>query len=134
MDIEKPFVRGDKLKTITTLNKFKGVMNELVLGYPAYISWGIFEAYFHENTNAVIKILEEDNIIKTFQPQQTGGPISYIVTSNGIMFANAMAQLEYSHKTHGFNKKLKLFTQVLTIATVGMLIFSFAQSLIVLWQ
>ncbi len=100
----KPFVRGDMLKSITTLNKFKEIMNELILGYPAYLNWGIFETHFGESTGAVIKFLEEDGIIRTFPPKEKGQPILYRVTSNGIIFATAMAQLEYAQEMNRFTK------------------------------
>jgi len=93
-----PFVRGDKIGSITTLDKFKGVMKDLIKGYPKYINWGIFETHFGDSTRAVIKFLEEDGIIKTFRPKKEGDPVLYRVTSNGIIFASAMAQLEYSEK------------------------------------
>ncbi|MBI3623497.1 hypothetical protein HY212_05470 [Candidatus Pacearchaeota archaeon] len=101
-------------------------MNELILGYPAYVSWGIFETYFQENTGSVIKFLEEDNIIKTFPPKKMGDPILYRVTSDGIIFANAMAQLEYS-------QKMNKFTKIIILLGVGTFIFAVEQIFITLF-
>jgi hypothetical protein len=96
--VDLPFVRGDKISSITTLDKFKEIMKDLIRGYPKYLNWGIFETYFGESTSSVIKFLEEDGIIKTFKPKKDGDPVLYRVTSQGILFASAMAQLEYSEK------------------------------------
>ena len=93
----KPFVSGDKIRSITTIDRFKGIMNDLIRGYPAYLYFGIFEYYFKENAPAVIKFLEEDEIIKVI-PATKNEPVKYRITSNGIILATAMAQLEYSER------------------------------------
>jgi hypothetical protein len=120
--MEEPFVRGDMLKSITTLNKFKGIMNDLVRGYPAYLNWGIFESYFGENAGAVIKFLEEDGIIKTFPPKKEGQPVMYRVTSQGITFATAMAQLDYSEKMSKFTKIIIFISCVTLFITIQQLL------------
>ena len=93
----KPFVRGDRIRSITTIERFKGIMNDLVRGYPAYLYFGIFEYYFGNNAQKIIEFLEEDGVIKII-PATKNEPIKYRITSNGILLATAMAQLEYSEK------------------------------------
>ena len=101
--MELSFVRGDRIGSITTIDKFKGIMKELIKGYPAYLYFGIFESYFRENAPAVIKFLEEDGIIRIIQSKK-GEPIKYRVTANGIIFASAMVQLDYSERMNTFTK------------------------------
>lgn len=102
--MEEKFVEGWRIGSITTINKFKGVMNELIRGYPAYLYFGIFESYFKENANEVINFLEEDGIIKVIRPKKQGEQIKYRVTPRGIAFATSMTQLEYSQKINNFTK------------------------------
>ena len=101
--MEAPFVRGDRIASITTIDKFKGIMKELIKGYPAYLYFGIFESYFQENAPVVIKFLEEDGIIKII-PATKNEPVKYRVTSNGIILATAMVQLDYSERMKNFTK------------------------------
>ena len=125
--VEEKFVRGGKISSITTINKFKGIMNDLVRGYPAYLNWGIFETYFGESTPAIIKFLEEDGIIKTFPPEKKGGPIRYRVTAQGIIFSTAMAQLEYSQRMNAFTKLIILLgggTLLITLIHLLVALFS----------
>jgi hypothetical protein len=123
--MEEPIVNGDKISSITTINKFKGVMNDLVRGYPAYLYYGIFESYFGHQTSVVLQFLEEDGIIKTISPITKGEPLKYRVTPKGIDFANSMAQLEYSQKMNKFTKIIILFgigTFILTLEQILILL------------
>ncbi len=113
---------------ITTLEKFKGIMNEIILGYPAYLYFGIFESYFgREVAKTVIKFLEEDGIIRIVSPEKEGEPVTYRVTAQGIAFATSMAQLEYSQKMNKFTKIIILFGGSTLFFTVEQIIFILIQ-------
>ncbi len=107
---EERFVEGWRIGSITTINKFKGVMNDLIRGYPTHLYFGIFESYFKENAKEVIKFLEDDGIIKTIPSKKVGELPMYRVTPIGIAFATSMAQLEYAEKMHVFTKIILLLT------------------------
>ncbi len=122
---EKNFFKGDKIKSITTINKFKGIMRELIKGYPAYLYFGIFEYFFGKQASSVINFLEEDGIIRVV-PSTLNEPVRYRVTSEGIILATAMTQLDYAEKMNNF-------TKIIIFLTIGTLIFAFVQALVTLW-
>ena len=123
----KPFVSGDKIRSITTIDKFKGVMNDLIRGYPAYLYYGIFEYYFKEHAPAIIKFLEEDGIIKVIQPQKKGDQIMYRVTQRGIAFATSMAQLEYSQEMRKFTIAIIVIGAFALLVGLNQLLFQILQ-------
>ncbi len=50
--------------TITTFRKFKGLMIDLLRGYPQYIYFGKFESVFKENGKKMVDLLVRHEIIE----------------------------------------------------------------------
>jgi len=117
-------VKGDRIDTMTTIDKFKKIMNELIRGYPAYLYFGIFEHHFGEEIGRkVINFLEEDGLIVVVRNR--GDQDRYRVTPQGIAFATAMAQLEYA-------QRMEAFTRVI-IYIGGMALIIALEQLLTIW-
>ncbi len=108
MDLKKIY-RGE-IDGVPVITKFKGVMIELLKGYPALQYFGIFESYFgKELGEEIVKILHEDNLLKIF-PKKENEPIRYRLTGDGINMAISMINWDYSEETSSYNKKMHRFT------------------------
>lgn len=116
----------------STVNRFKRVMIEMYRGYPDYVFYGVLEDEFgKDRASRMINLLKDDGLI-IFGLNEKGFP-SYKLTKKGVDFAIAMANLDFSQKTHYFTEILIWFTRILVVATIGMLVFGFAQAIISLW-
>lgn len=145
--------------TITTFRKFKGLMIDLLRGYPQYTYFGKFESVFKENGKKMVDLLVRHEIIEKISLREVKKRIEamtseeleklpkgeerfiwYRLKPRGIDIAISLINLEYSEKTlkysqetHYFSNLLIWFTKILVIATIGMFVFAFIQALITLW-
>ncbi len=119
MDLKKVY-RGE-INGVPVITKFKGVMIELLKGYPAFQYFGIFESYFgKEFGEEIVKVLHEDGLLKIF-PKKENEPIRYRLTGEGISMAISMINWDYSEETSNYNKNIHLLTNFiigLTIITI----------------
>ncbi len=118
--------------TITTFRKFKGLMLDLLRGYPEYEYFGKFESVFTKTGEKVVEILNKDKLIE-LSPIKEGEVRRYRLTPAGINLAISMINLKYSEKVLRYSEKMRKFTIVVIIATIGALCFAFAQTIINLW-
>lgn len=108
--------------TITTFRKFKGLMLDLLRGYPEYEYFGKFESQFTKTGEKVVEILSKDNIIE-LSPTKDGEVKRYRLTPAGINLAISMINLNYSEEVLKYSKEMRCFTIfviVLTILTLGL--------------
>lgn len=129
--MEEERVKGDRIRSITTIQQFKKIMDDLVRGYPAYLYFGIFEYYFGEKAQQIIQFLKDDGLIKVVSPKKKGEPIKYRATPKGIDFATSITHLEkvseYSKETHKFNRRIIFLTIGLFIIGALQLILTYSQ-------
>ena len=118
---------------ITTFRKFKGLMLDLLRGYPEYEYFGKFESVFTKTGEKVVEILNKDKLIE-LAPRKEGEPIKYRLTPTGINLAISIINLEHSEKMLKYSEEMRRFTIVVIIATLGALSFAFAQAVISLWS
>ncbi len=118
----KPFVKGYETNTITTFERFKGLMIDLLKGYPEYEYFGKFESTFTRTGKKVVEILSKDNVIE-ISPKVEGEPVMYRLTPLGINLAISMINLEHSERVLKYSKNMKKLTIwiiVLSILTLGL--------------
>ncbi|MBS3071112.1 hypothetical protein J4407_02320 [Candidatus Pacearchaeota archaeon] len=109
-------IEGHKIDEVTTFNLFKKVMNKLVKGYPLWVYFGIFETYFKENTEKLLKVLNNDGLIeKKFNEKENRE--EYRLTGRGITLISSTTQLEYAEETHKFNRWIIYLT--ISLVTIG---------------
>lgn len=113
------------------IERFRKIMMTMFKEYPAHVVFGVIESSYPFESEKVIEILVKDKIIELSWDNKLGRV--YRLTEKGINFAVAMINLNFSQKTHKFNKRIYQFTKILIVATIGMFIFAFAQALITLW-
>ncbi len=138
----------------TTFRRFKNLMLELLRGYPAYVYYGKFESVFAENGVKIVDILDKQRIIEILTEKEIDEsklvqklPSSdieeikksgiklrwYRLTSKGVDLAISLVNQDYSEKVLKYSREMSYFTKILIVATIGMLIFAFAQLIISLW-
>lgn len=116
----------------TTFERFRKIMVEMYRGYPDYIFYGLFEDEFgSERASRIIQILEDDGLIIYGLTEQ--GLPAYKLTQRGLEFVFSMMNVSLIQKTTKFNQVLSIFAKVLGYATIGLLIFTFAQIIVDLW-
>ena len=115
--------------TITTFRKFKGLMLDLLRGYPEYEYFGKFESVFAKTGEKVVEILSKDKLIE-LSPIKEGEVKRYRLTPAGINLAVSLINLEYSERVLKYSNEMRKFTIVVIIATIGALCFAFAQIII----
>lgn len=116
----QPFVKGYETNTITTFRVFKGLMLDLLRGYPEYEYFGKFESVFTNTGDKVVEILNKDKLIEL--SEQEGKPVRYRLTPAGINLAISMINLEYSERVLKYSKnmrKLTIWIIILSILTFG---------------
>lgn len=118
--------------TITTFRKFKGLMLDLLRGYPEYEYFGKFESVFSKTGEKVVGILSKDKLIE-LSPINEGEIKRYRLTPAGINLAISLINLEYGERVLKYSHETRKFTIVVIIATIGALCFAFAQVIISLW-
>jgi|SRR3989344_54728 len=133
--------------TITTFRKFKGLMIDLLRGYPQYIYFGKFESVFKENGKKIVDLLVRHDIIEKISkkevekriktmtseelekiPKGEEGFIWYRLCPRGIDIAISLINLEYGEKvlehskqTLSYSKEMRFFT--VTIIVIAILTF-----------
>jgi hypothetical protein len=122
---------GIKLDKKLTINIFRGILIEMLKGYPVYVYHGFFEKKFGEEAKHILSQLKEDDLIKISYNERNLK--CYSLTKKGVDFAISMIQLKYMQETKYFSRILIWLTYIIVTATIGMLIFSFSQSFISLW-
>jgi len=115
--------------TITTFRKFKGLMLDMLRGYPEYEYFGKFESVFTKTGEKVVEILSKDKLIE-LSPVKDGETKKYRLTPAGLNLAISMINLDYSEKVIKqsedvlkYSKEMRWFTIaviVLTILTLGL--------------
>ncbi len=118
----KPFVKGYDTNTITTFRKFKGLMLDLLRGYPEYEYFGKFESVFTKTGEKVVEILSKDKLIE-LSPIKEGEVKRYRLTPAGINLAISLINLEYGEKVLKYSHKMRKFTIAiigLTISLIGL--------------
>ncbi len=128
----KTFVKGYETNTITTFRKFKGLMIDLLRGYPEYEYFGKFESVFAKTGEKVVEILSKDGLIELSHIKE-GETKRYRLTPAGINLAISLINLEYSERVLKYSHEMRKFTIVVIIASIGALYFAFAQAVISLW-
>jgi len=125
-------IEGHRIGEITTFSLFKKVMNELVKGYPLWVYFGIFETYFKENTEKLLKVLSDDGLIE-IRFNEKENRKEYRLTGRGVTLISSTTQLKYAEETYFFTKVLIRLTQIIILLTIGLFIFGFFQAVIPLW-
>jgi hypothetical protein len=106
MDWNKVY-RGE-IDGIPVIIKFKGIMRELLKGYPAFEYFGIFESHFGNKLGKdIVKILEDDKLITV---DRKGTQTSYRLSKDGIDVAVSLVNLDYSEKMHQFTIAIIVLT------------------------
>jgi len=108
-------------KTITTFRKFKGLMIDLLRGYPEYEYFGKFESVFTKTGERVIEVLGKDKVIE-LSPKEDEEVRKYRLTPLGINLAISMINLEYNESVLKYNKtmkKLTIWIIILSTLTLG---------------
>jgi len=123
----KEIIEGSKIDQITMFHIVKGIMKELMMGYPAHIYWGIIEGRFRSKREGeiVIDILEQHKLIEVNKVDVSTK--SYRLTSKGVNFAVSLANLDYSEKMSKFTKIIIFFGVLTFIISVNQLIFIILQ-------
>ena len=127
----KRFVKGNQIHKLTTFRSFKGLMIQIMRGYPAYAFYGMFESQFPEIADKVIEILDEDEVIKLL-PTKEGEEKQYRITPKGINLAVSLINLEYGEKVLKYSEEVKKYNKQmkgLTLAIVGLTILSLVLAL-----
>ncbi|MEK6917882.1 MAG: hypothetical protein AABW51_02940 [Nanoarchaeota archaeon] len=133
----------------TTFRKLKKALLEMMRGYPEWGYYGKLQYFLPKTGDKSVDLLIDHEIIEELSKEDVQKlQISeeekkqrwYRLKPRGVDLAISMINLEYServlkytHETSYFTKILIWFTKILVVATVGMLIFAFAQALITLW-
>jgi len=114
LKMEKRFVKGSEIDTITTIRTIKGIMIDLFRGYPAHIYFGIIEGRFEKGLGSkVVDKLEHDGLIEVDSIKKPDR--YYCLTPKGVDFAISMINLEHSEKFLHYSKKMNFFTIVVII-------------------
>lgn len=122
----RKFVRGDETNTITTFRQFKGLILELLRGYPQYEYFGMFESVFNKTGEKVVDILDKDKIIEV-SPQKEGEVKKYRLTPTGINLAISLINLEYGEKVLKYSHEMRKFTIAIIVLSILTLIFGLVQ-------
>jgi hypothetical protein len=114
MDWNKVY-RGE-IDGIPVIIKFKGIMRELLKGYPAFEYFGIFESHFGNKLGKdIVKILEDDKLITV---DRKGTQTSYRLSKDGIDVAVSLVNLDYSEKMHQFTIAIIVLTVLTLVAAL----------------
>ena len=131
--------------TITTFEKFKGLMLDMLRGYPEYQYFGKFESIFKETGKKVVEILIRHKVIEQIPIKEvkehikTMPPIElqklpngeerflwYRLAPRGVDLAVSMVNLDHSEKvvenskqTLAYSGEMRIFT--ITIIVLGAL-------------
>ena len=96
--------------------RFKGIMRELLKGYPAFEYFGIFESHFGNKLGKdIVKILEDDKLITV---NRKGAQTSYRLSKDGIDVAVSLVNLDYSEKMHQFTIAIIVLTALTLMAAL----------------
>jgi len=146
--VDNALVKGDEVNTITTFEKLRTAMIDLLRGYPIYWYYGIIESYFEENLgDYAVEILNKDRFIEIRFNEKENNRKEYRLTEKGVGVVTALLNQKNSDEVFNYNKKVLKYTQethhstnvsiwfteILTLMTFGLFIFAFAQALITLW-
>lgn len=124
--MEDVTIRGSEIDKITMFETVKGIMIELMMGYPAHIYWGIIEGRFPKGVGEAVRdTLEQHGLIEVDKTRISEK--LYRLTSKGVDFAISLSQLDYA-------KKMNKFTRVIIILTIGTFIFAVEQIFILLFS
>jgi len=139
----KPFVKGYETHIITTFRKFKGLILDLLRGYPAYVYYGKFESVFAENGEKIVDILDEHQIIEILKEnevkenklieklppeeikilKQQGKTLRwYRLTSKGVDLAISLINLDYSEKVLKHSKQMKNYSKQMKNFTITVIV------------
>jgi len=118
---KRMLVKGTETNTITTFRSFKGLMLDLLRGYPEYEYWGKFESVFAETGNLVVDILSKDKLIE-LSPKEEGK--KYRLTPSGINLAISLINLEYSEEILKYSNKMNQYNKVMRKFTIAIIILS----------
>lgn len=144
---DKSFVKGYKVDTITTFERLRSALINLLRGYPIYWYYGIIESYFEDNLgNQVVDVLGKDNIIE-IRINEKENRREYRLTERGVDVVTALLNqkhsedvieynkkvLKHTERTQELNERMIYLTKILVVVSFGLLIFSFTQNLINLW-
>jgi len=119
----KTHVKGYETDKITTFRNLKGLMIDLLRGYPEYEYFGKFESVFKNTGRDVVIRLIQDKIIISynFPPSKEGEPVKYRLTPKGINLAISLINLEHSENLIKYSKEMRKFT--IAIIIIGSLAF-----------
>ena len=121
-------ISADKIREITTMNRFNSIMKDFFKGYPAYEYFGIFEYYFGvEAGKRMVNLLEKDRLIEVIRKENT--PIRYRISGEGIKFVIAMRNFDIATRLNWLTAILVGFGFI-TICIMGaQLVFQILQYL-----
>lgn len=132
--------------TITTFEKFKGLMLDMLRGYPKYEYFGKFESVFPNTGKKIVEILIRHGVIEKIPikevkssikimtpeelqklPQGENRLLWYRLAPRGVDLAVSMVNLEHSEKMLGYNKEMRIFTIAMIIFGALTLLFGLDQ-------
>jgi len=139
---EKKFVKGYETNTITTFRKFKGLILDLLRGYPEYVYFGKFESVFTENGEKIVDLLVRHEIIEKIPekevkkrietlsseeleklPQGERRLLWYRLKPRGIDLAISTINLEYSEKIIEHSKQTLNYSRQMRNITIAIIFF-----------
>ena len=113
---KKSFVKGYETNTITTFRNLKGLILDLLRGYPEYEYFGKFESVFAKKGTGerVVEILSKDGLIE-LSPIKKGEVKRYRLTPTGINLAISLINLEYGERVLNYSQEMRKFTIVIIV-------------------
>ena len=109
---------------IATSGKFKGLMLEMLGGYPEYEYFGKFESVFPNTGKKIVEILDKDKLIE-LSPIEEGEVKRYRLTPAGINLAISLTNLDYSKKMNKFTLAIIIIGAFTLLLGLNQLIFQF---------
>ncbi len=121
-----PSVRGDEVGKITTFERLRAALINLLRGYPIYWYYGTVESYFEANLgNDAVNILEKDGILEVRYNKLENNRKEYRLTEKGVGVVTALLNQKHSEDVSNYNRKVlrateetqrfNRITQILTI-------------------
>jgi len=148
---DKELVKGYEVNTVTTFERIKTALIDLLRGYPIYWYYGIIETYLDkEFGNQAVETLEKDKIIEFASKQKSKElnkklteeqweklklegkkePLWYRLTEKGVGVVTALINQkhseemkEYSQQTLKQGKRMLEYSMEMKGFTIAMIIF-----------